>query len=505
MKSLVPKAYRSVTPSRVTPNDATAGWSAAAVVSGIAAADDKEEEDCVGDDYSKDSSDEEYIPDDIDDNCDENTWREVDEDQEKERGEQEDGNADEDGLDSSNKHVYLGRAGNNYPGSQSYRNTVECLAKSCGLSWNEVFFKRLLERHPHTAFRIGNSRNGRWRKASLSEIESAVRRTLKGFRRKDQLQAGDFGGRPGEKRKSYPKVASRPRPDDDYEDEVVDTVAASKSQSRKKTHAKKRPPLKTRGLGIKLNLDNRAETKEGEVDEREDANADEEVIHNSKTDVYLGLAGIHFLGSLDYRNTLQRLTKTYSFYWSDHIFDRLLEIHKANTFRIVDPYTGCWRRASLSEIKKSGMRTLRGFREKDQAEAGNGSGRNGKERKSFPKVASRPRRDDVDNDDEAKDDGAKWNYDDKESDQDRKPAAIERKAAKFQVQKKTHAKKRPPGKTLGLGSKLKLDKLTEKYVVELKKLKEEASKSNDPEEYGEGKEILNRIVQMEESLTKRGI
>jgi hypothetical protein len=310
MKSLVPKAYRSVTPSSVTLSDATASWSATAVVTGIAVTDDKEEEDeeeeYVGKDHSKDSSDEEYIPDGIDDNCDESndeeeeyTWREVDEDQEKEKYD-----ADEDGLDSSDKYVYLGRAGSNLPGSQSYRNTVERLAKACGLFWSEVFFRRLLETHPHTEFRIANPRTGRWRKASLSEIESAVRRTLKGFRRRDQLQAGDFSGqKTGKKRKSSTKVASRPRPADDCEDEVADTVAASKSQTRKK---------------------------------------------------------------------------------------------------------------------------------------------------------------------------------------------------------KTHAKKEPPGKTRELGSKRKLDKLTEKYIVELKKLKAEVSKSNDPEVYGEGKEILNRIVHMEESLMKRG-
>jgi hypothetical protein len=79
------------------------------------------------------------------------------------------------------------------------------------------------------------------------------------------------------------------------------------------------------------------------------------------------------------------------------------------------------------------MRTLRGFRESDQAEAGIASGRNGKKRKSSRQVASRPRRDDVECDDEVKDDGAKWKYDDYVSDQDKKPAATERKAAKNKV------------------------------------------------------------------------
>jgi hypothetical protein len=145
MKSLVPKAYRSV-----TPNDVTAGWSAAAAVTGIAVTDDKEEndeeEDCVGEDHSKTTSDEEYIPDDIDNNSDksnddeeEYSWREVEKDQEKEEGKQEDDNADEDGLHFSDTNVYLGHPGQRYPGSQDYRNTVKRLAKSCSMYWNEVF------------------------------------------------------------------------------------------------------------------------------------------------------------------------------------------------------------------------------------------------------------------------------------------------------------------------------------------------------------------------------
>jgi hypothetical protein len=181
----------------------------------------------------------------------------------------------------------------------------------------------------------------------------------------------------------------------------------------------------------------------------------------------------------------------------------LLETHPQNAFTIVDPCNSRWRKASLSEIKSAAMRALKEVRRRDQTEEGDFSRRNGEQRKSFPKVASRSRRDDYD-DDKVTDNGAKWDFDDYKCDQDRKPAATERTAAKFQVQKKTHAKKRPPGKTRGLGS-LKLDKLTEKYVAELKTLKDEVSKSNDPEVYGEGKEILNRIVQMEEGLMKRGI
>jgi hypothetical protein len=237
---------------------------------------------------------------------------------------------------------------------------------------------------------------------------------------------------------------------------------------------------------------------------QKDGKADEDRLNSTDTNVYLGNKGVRSSGSQDYRNTIQRLAKTHSFFLSDHFFDRLLEKHKANAFRIFNPRNCRWRKASLSEIRNAVICTLKGVRERDKAEAGASRGGGGKKRKSFPKVASRPRRDDYD-DDEVTDNGAEWDYDDYESDQDKKPAATERKAAKFQVQKKTHAKKRPPSKTRGLDSKLKLDKLTEKYIAELKKLKEEASKSNDPEVYGEGKEILNRIVQMEEGQTKRGI
>jgi hypothetical protein len=53
--------------------------------------------------------------------------------------------------------------------------------------------------------------------------------------------------------------------------------------------------------------------------------------------------------------------------------------------------------------------------------------------------------------------------------------------------------------------KVKIDKITEKYVLELKALKALASMSDDPEEYGEGKKILSFIKHMEEGRAKHGI
>jgi hypothetical protein len=61
---------------------------------------------------------------------------------------------------------------------------------------------------------------------------------------------------------------------------------------------------------------------------------------------------------------------------------------------------------------------------------------------------------DDDDDDEVKYNGDTFDYDKYESDQDKKPAATKRKAAKFQAQNTTHDKKRPPHKQ-GLGSKNK--------------------------------------------------
>jgi hypothetical protein len=49
------------------------------------------------------------------------------------------------------------------------------------------------------------------------------------------------------------------------------------------------------------------------------------------------------------------------------------------------------------------------------------------------------------------------------------------------------------------------DNLTDVYVAELKKLKELASMSDDPEVYGEGKNILSFIKHVEEGRAKYGI
>jgi hypothetical protein len=71
----------------------------------------------------------------------------------------------------------------------------------------------------------------------------------------------------------------------------------------------------------------------------------------------------------------------------------------------------------------------------------------------------------------------------------------------------SHDKKpRSPQKTRGLmGNKFKIDKFTERYVSELKALKAEASMSDDPEVYDEGKKILNLIMHVEEGRVKHDI
>jgi hypothetical protein len=68
-------------------------------------------------------------------------------------------------------------------------------------------------------------------------------------------------------------------------------------------------------------------------------------------------------------------------------------------------------------------------------------------------------------------------------------------------------KKRSPHKARGLGSKnqVKIDNLAETFVAELKKLKDLASMSDDPEVYGEGKKILSFIRHVEEGRAKHGI
>jgi hypothetical protein len=53
--------------------------------------------------------------------------------------------------------------------------------------------------------------------------------------------------------------------------------------------------------------------------------------------------------------------------------------------------------------------------------------------------------------------------------------------------------------------KLKIDKLTERYVSELKALKALASMSDNPAEYDEGKRILNLIGDVEQSRKNNGI
>jgi hypothetical protein len=480
-------AYRSVAPNDVTPDR-----SAAACDTGIADTDDRqenEEEDCVGDD----TSDEEYIPDAIDDSNDEeeeDTRREVAEDQEREEDEQEDGNADEGGTNSSDTTVYLGVKGSNEPGSREYRNTVKHLAKTYSVHWSEGFFKLLLKKHPPNTFmRILENRS--LRTVSLKEIESAARDRLYTYR------SSQGGG--GKKRKSSPKVASWQHSDDedddgDYESDQDQKVAKSQKKTQ---HNKKQPPHKTRGLGRKVKIDKLSETEE---DEREYGNPNENRIGSIDTYVFLGSKGKTCPGSVDYRNTLQRLAKMYNFQWSYVFYQRLLERHKANEFRIGERFNGDWRwrEASSSEIESAASNALRKIRDKDRAYGGGVSGRSGKKRKSYPKAASRQRSDgddDDDDEDEVTDNGTQWPYDDYESDQDKKPAA----------KKKTQAKKRPPNKTRVLVSELNFDELTKKHIADLQERKEVVSKSNDPKVYSEGKEILNQIVQLEESLTKRGI
>jgi hypothetical protein len=53
--------------------------------------------------------------------------------------------------------------------------------------------------------------------------------------------------------------------------------------------------------------------------------------------------------------------------------------------------------------------------------------------------------------------------------------------------------------------KIKIDKLTERYVSELKALKALASMSDDPAVYDEGKRILNLIGDVEQSRKNNGI
>jgi hypothetical protein len=68
-------------------------------------------------------------------------------------------------------------------------------------------------------------------------------------------------------------------------------------------------------------------------------------------------------------------------------------------------------------------------------------------------------------------------------------------------------KKRSPHKARGGLGKVtgNIDNLTEIYIAELKKLKELASMSDDPEVYGEGKKILSFIKHVEEGRAKHGI
>lgn len=67
-------------------------------------------------------------------------------------------------------------------------------------------------------------------------------------------------------------------------------------------------------------------------------------------------------------------------------------------------------------------------------------------------------------------------------------------------------KTRSPPKARGLGSVTgKMETLTDMYIAELKKLKELASTSDDPEVYGEGKTILSFIKHVEEGRAKHGI
>jgi hypothetical protein len=253
MQSFAAAAYRSV-----VPNDATAGWSDAAIDTAIAETDhlekneeqQQEEIGAVGDDDSKNTSDEEYIHDSSDDVSDdtsddvsddtsddtsdeeeEDTRRAVDDDREEEEAEadeQEDDNADEDGIDSSDTNVYLGIAGICRSGSREYQKTVQRLAKKHGFDWSDKLFNRLQKKHASNTFRIVDARKGGWRKASANETKSAAKSTLSSYRAKHRVKhrAWERGYRAGcaKERKSHPKPASRQRSDVDG-DEVTDNAA----------------------------------------------------------------------------------------------------------------------------------------------------------------------------------------------------------------------------------------------------------------------------------------
>jgi hypothetical protein len=87
------------------------------------------------------------------------------------------------------------------------------------------------------------------------------------------------------------------------------------------------------------------------------------------------------------------------------------------------------------------------------------------------------------------------------------PAAQVAKMARIHTSNSSpHDKKRSPHKSRGLGAnQVKIDKLTETYLSGLQALKAEASMSNDPEVYDDGKKILNLIMHVEEGRVKHGI
>jgi hypothetical protein len=66
-------------------------------------------------------------------------------------------------------------------------------------------------------------------------------------------------------------------------------------------------------------------------------------------------------------------------------------------------------------------------------------------------------------------------------------------------------KKQPARKTRGLRNKVKIDKLTETYVSELKVLKAACSLSNEPEVHDEGTKILNLIMQVQQARVEHDI
>jgi hypothetical protein len=86
------------------------------------------------------------------------------------------------------------------------------------------------------------------------------------------------------------------------------------------------------------------------------------------------------------------------------------------------------------------------------------------------------------------------------------PAAQVAKMARIHTSSSCHDKKRSPHKSRGLGAnQVKIDKLTATYLSGLQDLKAEASMSNDPEVYDDGKKILNLIMHVEEGRVKHGI